>query len=208
VERGGGKRFKRQIDFIVEIDKLKSIQRHTLLMDSSRRENDAEHAWHLALTALVFSGLSKDKNIDLLRVIKMALIHDLVEIDSGDVFLYDEKERLRRARLERAAAKRIFGILPADQAGVLRSLWEEFEKRKTPEAKFAAALDRFQPVLHNYMTKGKTWKRHKVDAAMVLEKNAHIADGAPELWERVKWMVEEGVREGYFGKSAGPLLKA
>jgi putative hydrolase of HD superfamily len=194
-------RFNRQLSFIVEIDKLKSILRHTLLMDGSRRENDAEHAWHLSLMALVFSDLSKGKDLDLFKVVRMVLIHDLVEIDSGDAFLYDEKKRAELKTLERGAARRIFGLLPRDQAREFRRLWEEFEERKSPEARFAAALDRFQPVLHNYKTKGKTWKRHKVDAATVLEKNAHIADGVPVLWELVKEMVAEGVKEGYFGKS-------
>ncbi len=191
----------RQLSFIVEIDKLKSIFRHTLLMDGSRRENDAEHAWHLALMALVISDLSGDKNLDLFKVVRMVLIHDLVEIDSGDALLYDETRRRKLKALERIAARRIFGLLPAGQAREFRQLWEEFEERKSPEARFAAALDRFQPVLHNYMTKGKAWKRNKVTAAMVLEKNAHIADGAPELWERVKAMVAEGERAGYFGAS-------
>ena len=192
------RQFGRQITFLCEIDKVKSILRRTMLMDGSRRENDAEHAWHLAVMAMVFSGIAKERSIDLLKVIRMALIHDIVEIDSGDAFLYDEQERLRRKGLEAAAAKRIFGLLPRGQAKEFRQLWEEFEARTTAEACFAAALDRFQPILHNFMTKGRVWRSGRVTAEQVLSKNRHIADGSPLLWEYVQEMVKEGVKQGFF----------
>jgi putative hydrolases of HD superfamily len=193
-------RIKRQLDFLCEIDKVKSIKRHTLLMDGSRRENDAEHAWHLAIMALVFSDLSKTRRFNLLKVIKMLLIHDLVEIDCGDTFLYDVKKRALGARKEKKAARRIFGLLPAGQAKHYVRLWREFEARKTPEAKFAAAIDRFQPVLHNYKTRGRVWRRAVVRPEQVLALNRHIDDGAPALWDCVQELVKDGIKRGYFEK--------
>jgi putative hydrolase of HD superfamily len=130
----------------------------------------------------------------------MALIHDIVEIDCGDAFFYDEQLRLRRKAQEKKAAQRIFNLLPRDQAAPLIRLWREFEERKTPEARFAAALDRFQPILHNYKTAGRVWKRGKVSPGEVLAKNAHINDGVPALWEYVQKLVKDGVRKGYFKK--------
>jgi putative hydrolases of HD superfamily len=191
-------RLRRQVGFLCEIDKVKSVFRHTLLMDGSRRENDAEHAWHLAVMAVLFSELSNAKRLNLLTVVKMALIHDIVEIDCGDAFLYDEKKRRLRARQEPAAAKRIFGLLPRDQAREFLLLWREFEARKTPEARFAAALDRFQPVLHNYKTRGKVWRRAVVAPDQVLARNSHIGNGAPLLWEYVQELVRDGIKRGYF----------
>jgi len=169
-----------------------------LLLDGSRRENDAEHAGHLAMMAIVFADMAKERGIDLFKVIRMVLIHDIVEIDSGDAFLYDTRERAARKRLELTAAKRIFGLLPRGQGRELRLLWEEFEARTSPEARFAAALDRFQPILHNFITEGRVWRRKRVKADQVLSVNAHIADGAPELWEYVKEMVRIGVEKGFF----------
>jgi putative hydrolase of HD superfamily len=193
-------RLKRQIAFLCEIDKVKSVFRHTLLMDGSRRENDAEHAWHLAVMALLFAKLSAAPRLDMLRVLTILLIHDIVEIDCGDTFLYDEKKRAAGTRKEEKAARRIFGLLPKDQARHYLRLWQEFEARTTPEAKFAAAIDRFQPVLHNYKTRGKVWRRAVVRPEEVLSKNRHIDDGAPILWEQVQKMVKEGIRRGYFKK--------
>jgi putative hydrolase of HD superfamily len=190
----------RRLRFLCEIDKVKSIYRHTLLLDGSRRENDAEHAWHLAIMALLFSDLSRSRRIDVLKVVKMVLIHDIVEIDCGDVFLYDEKARARQKKREARAALRIFGLLPRNLAKELLGLWREFEEKKTAEARFAAALDRFQPILHNYKTGGRVWKKAKIDPATVLTINEHIRDGAPRLWEQVKWMVEDGTQKGFFGK--------
>ena len=195
------KRLKRQLVFLCEIDKVKSVKRRTLLMDGSRRENDAEHAWHLAIMALIFSGLSRaPRRLDLLKVLKMLLIHDLVEIDCGDTFLYDDKKRAAGKVREAKAARRIFGLLPRDQAVEYLRLWQEFEARKTPEAMFSAAIDRFQPVLHNYKTRGRVWRRAVVHPYQVLTKNQHIADGAPVLWKQVQTMVKEGIKRGYFTK--------
>ncbi|MBZ4647136.1 MAG: phosphohydrolase [Clostridia bacterium] len=190
-------RLKRQIDFIVEIDKLKHIYRQTILMDGSRNENDAEHSWHLAVMAILLSEYAAEKNIDVLHVIKMVLIHDLVEIDAGDTFCYDEKGNEDKACREQKAADRIFNILPPDQAKEIRDLWEEFEKRETSEARFAASLDRLQPLLHNYNTKGHTWVKHNVKSDKVLKRNQPIEEGAPVLWEYVKEIIEDSISKGY-----------
>ncbi|MDD5521361.1 MAG: HD domain-containing protein [Kiritimatiellae bacterium] len=190
-------RLKKQINFVIEIDKLKNIYRQTLLMDGKRYENDAEHSWHLGLMVLLFSEYAAGKNIDLFRVIKMVLIHDLVEIDAGDTFCYDKKAALDKNEREQRAADRIFSILPADQSMEFRSLWEEFERMVTPESRFAAALDRFQPLLHNYNTQGAAWKKHGVSSDSVLERNKHIVNGAPELWMFAKTLIEDAVRKGY-----------
>ena len=193
-------RLSRQLAFLCEIDKVKSVRRRTLLMDGSRRENDAEHAWHLAIMALIFSELSHSRRLNLLTVLKMLLIHDIVEIDCGDTFLYDDKKRKLCKKQERKAARRIFSLLPHNQAREFMKLWIEFEARKTPEARFAAAIDRFQPVLHNYKTRGKVWRRAVVRPEQVLTKNRHIADGAPVLWDYVQKLVKDGIKRGYFKK--------
>ena len=189
-------RLRKQIQFIVEIDKLKRIYRQTLLMDGSRNENDAEHSWHLALMAMVLSEYAAARELDISRVMKMVLVHDLVEIDAGDTFYYDEKGNLDKADREQLAADRIFGLLPSDQAEEFRALWEEFEERKTDEARFAASMDRLEPQLQNYHTNGHTWKKYDVRKPRVLERNHTIREGAPDLWEFVKELLEDAVRKG------------
>jgi putative hydrolases of HD superfamily len=190
-------RFEKQLAFIIEIDKLKSVYRQTLLMSGKRYENDAEHSWHLGLMVLLLSEYAKGKGIDLFRAIKMVLIHDLVEIDAGDTFCYDTTATLDKKEREQKAADRIFAILPDDQNAEFRALWDEFELMATPESRFAAALDRFQPLLHNYNTQGAAWKAHGVTADKVLERNKHIAEGAPELWNFAKSLIEDAVKKGY-----------
>lgn len=190
-------RIKKQIDFIVEIDKLKEIVRQTYLMDGSRRENDAEHSWHIAMMALV---LAEHANVqcDMLRAIKMLLIHDIVEIDAGDAFIYDDRANEGKDERERMAARRIFNILPEDQALRYMDLWREFEERKTPESLFANAVDRLEPILQNYYTKGKTWRAHDIKPSQVLEKNRRIADGSEELWAYAQQVIREAREKGYF----------
>ena len=144
-------RLQQQIAFLLEVDKLKQIFRQTYLLDETRKENDAEHSWHFAMFALILAEYAPEP-VDILKVIKMALVHDLVEIDAGDTFLYDEAGNADKAEREAKAADRIFALLPEEQGGELRTLWEEFEEKKTPEAKFAGAMDRFQPFLHNCNT--------------------------------------------------------
>ena len=192
-------RLQRQLAFIVEIDKAKSILRNSLVIEEGRRENDAEHAWHLAVMARVLTEYA-DTAIDVDRVIELLLIHDLVEIDAGDTFVYDTAARELKAEKERAAAERIFGLLPCDQAAVLRARWEEFEARQTPEAKFAGALDRLQPLLLNFHTQGHAWRKHGVRRDQVMGVNASIADGAPELWEYARGLIDEAVQRGYLSE--------
>ncbi|MEL7564479.1 MAG: HD domain-containing protein [Dehalobacterium sp.] len=191
-------RLKRQIQFIMEIDKLKHILRQTLLIDGSRRENDAEHSWHIAVMAVLLSEYSSLKEIDVLRVIKLVLVHDLVEIDAGDVYCYDQGVNQDSVKQqEKNAAVRLFNLLPEDQAEEFFGLWEEFEKRITPEARFAASLDRLQPLLHDYNTKGVMWKRNHVKGEQVMVRNKVIADGSEILWEYAKGIIESSVENGF-----------
>lgn len=191
------KRLKKQIEFIVEVDKIKKICRQTLLMDGSRNENDAEHSWHLALMAMVLSEYAPAKNLDLTRVIKMVLVHDLVEIDAGDTFCYDEKANEDKGEREQKAAERIFGLLPTDQEKEFRALWEEFEEGETPEARFAASLDRMQPLLSNYYTNGHTWVKYDVKYDKVVKRMEPIEESAPALWEYTLEILEDSIQKGY-----------
>jgi len=190
-------RLAKQVEFIVEIDKLKQVYRRTWLTDKSRRENDAEHSWHLGMMAILLLEHAQQPQLDLLRVLKMVLIHDLVEIDAGDTFAYDDAGAVDKAERETAAAVRVFGLLPADQAAELRAIWEEFEARETPEAKYAAALDRFQPMLHNYQTQGKAWQEHGITAHQVIARNQHMAEGSPALWAYAERFVADAVAKGF-----------
>lgn len=193
-------RLPRQIRFLIEIDKLKSVFRQTWLLDRSRRENDAEHSWHLAMMAVLLLEYAGQQDLDLLRVIKMVLVHDLVEIDAGDTFAYDEVGEADKHDREEKAADRIFSTLPPDQAVEFRSVWEEFEARNTPESRYAAALDRLQPLLHNYYTQGRAWRQHGVTAAEVTARNRHIADGAPRLWEYAQGLIRDAIDKGYLAE--------
>ncbi len=190
---------QKQVDFIHEIDKVKYIQRKTRLFNSDRTENDAEHSWHLALMALVLSGHSNEA-IDLFKVIKMLLIHDLVEIDAGDVFLYDTATNHSNTAAELAAARRIFGLLPQDQAEELILIWEEFEAGETAESKFARAMDRFEPLLQNRSNKGGTWKEFNVPYDKVIEKKSVIKKGSNFLWNYAKKLIDNSVEEGILKK--------
>ena len=152
-------RLLKQIEFITEIDKLKQIYRQNVVIGTSRNENDAEHSWHLAIMAILLSEYVEDEKLDLLRVIKMLIIHDLVEIDAGDTFCYDEKAKEDKAQREEKAAERLFNILPSDQAEEIMDLWKEFEEKETLEARFAACMDRLQPLILNYNTHGHTWQK-------------------------------------------------
>lgn len=189
-------RLERQIAFIVEIDKLKRVLRQTRLMDGSRRENDAEHSWHLALMAVVLAEHA-GAGIDVARVLKMLLIHDVVEIDAGDTFLYARTDAAAQAQREARAAERLYGLLPPDQAGELRALWDEFEARATAEAKFARALDRFQPLLQNHGNRGGTWLEHDISAEQVLARKHIVAEGSPALWDLARALIEDSLRRGY-----------
>ena len=190
-------RLQRQIEFIMEVDKLKRVYRRTLMLDGSRFENDAEHSWHLALMVLLLAEYAPEPRPDLFRVVKLVVVHDLVEIDAGDTYCYDEAANRDRAERETRAAERIFGLLPDDQAKELRALWDEFESRATPEARYAAALDRVQPLIHNYCTRGVTWQKHGVTSRQVRERNRHVCEGAPRLWEYAEGLIADAVAKGW-----------
>ncbi|MBT8490030.1 MAG: HD domain-containing protein [Deltaproteobacteria bacterium] len=193
-------RLKQQIRFIIEIDKLKRVVRQTILMDRSRRENDAEHSWHLAVMAMLLSEYAAENNVDLFRVIKMVLVHDLVEIDAGDTYCYDDEAIKDQIKREEKAADRIFCILPEDQSKEIRLLWDEFNDRETPEARFAAALDRLQPLLHNYNTDGIMWKKNNIKSKQVIARNSPIEDSAPTLWEYAARLIDDAVKKDFLAK--------
>jgi putative hydrolase of HD superfamily len=189
-------RFERQIQFILEVDKLKTILRRTYLLNADRVENTAEHSWHLAIGAILFAEHANEP-VDITRVLKMVLVHDIVEIDAGDTYFYDEAAEVDKSTREQRAADRLFGILPADQGEELRALWEEFELGETPEARFALALDRFMPQLHNYYTEGRSWNEHGITADRVLERNASIANGSGKLWDCARSLLDDAVERGF-----------
>jgi len=189
-------RLNRQIAFILEIDKLKSVLRRSYLLNETRHENSAEHSWHLSVMALVLAE-HVDAEINQLRVLKMLLVHDIVEIDSGDTYIYDAAGNDTKAAREQEAAQRIFGLLPPDQSVEVQELWQEFEARETPEAKFAAALDRLMPLLHNYHTGGRSWREHNISKAQVLRLNRHIEAGSKSLWEYAEALINDAAVNGY-----------
>lgn len=190
----------KQISFIKEIDKLKYIQRKTKLFNSDRHENDAEHSWHLAMMALVLAEHS-NRSVDILKVVKMVLIHDIVEIDAGDTFLYDTLKNHTNTREELAAAKRIFGLLPEKQAEEFVEIWKEFEDGITDEAKFAKSMDRFEPLLQNTSNNGGTWTEFNVDYQKVYDKKKAIKDGSASIWDYAENLINESVEKGILKKT-------
>ena len=189
-------RLEQQIQFILEVDKLKTIKRQTLITDASRQENDAEHSWHLALMAMVLGEYAKDERLDVLKVIRMVLVHDLVEIDAGDTYCYDSAGYADKSEREIAAAERIFNLLPKDQATEFRNLWDEFESGVSAEARFANALDRLQPLLNNVFTEGLMWKKHGIRKSQVVRRNCKIDKGAPDLWSLASHLIDRAVEKG------------
>jgi len=188
-------RLEKQKEFMLEIDKAKNIFRQTHLSGHGRRENDAEHSWHMALMAFLLMEHANEE-VDILRVIKMILIHDLVEIDAGDTYAYDvEGNQTKRAR-EEAAADRIFSILPEDQEHELRKLWEEFEENETPEALYAHVMDNFQPMALNDSNGGGDWKKRGIKKSQVLKRNQKTADGSKAIWEYMELMINKNVEDG------------
>lgn len=188
-------RIDRQIRFIKEIDKLKDIYRHTYLLSQTRKENSAEHCWHISMMALFLAEYANSE-VNLPHVIEMLLIHDIVEIDAGDTFCYDEAGNSDKYEREQQAANRIFSILPTDQADRIMQLWIEFEETKTPESRFANALDRLMPLIHNFNTQGKAWRENGITKKQVLERNKTIADGSTALWEYAKHHIQKAVEKG------------
>lgn len=192
-------RLEKQIQFVMEIDKLKHIYRQNLVADGSRRENDVEHSWHLAVMALLLQEYTVEP-VDVLKVIQMVLLHDLVEIDAGDTFAYDPEAGLDKEERERLAADRLYSLLPDDQGCELRALWDEFEAGESPEARFAACLDRLQPLLNNYHTQGGTWRMHDVSSAQVRKRMEPVGESAPVLGELVETLIESAIEQGILRK--------
>ena len=175
-------RLEKQMEFILEVDKVKKIVRQTYLSDASRKENDAEHSWHLALMAVLLKEYSNEE-VDLAKVIPMVLIHDLVEIDAGDTYAYDEEGQKTQHERESRAADRIYSLLPEDQKKKLRDIWEEFETGETAEAKFAHTMDNIQPAMLNAANGGVAWKERGISMSQIMKRNAHTAEGSQKLWD-------------------------
>lgn len=189
-------RLKKQLDFILEADKVKNIMRQTYLADGKRKENDAEHSWHLALMAVLLKEYAPEE-VDLSKVIPMVLIHDLVEIDAGDTYAYDAVGGATQHTREEAAAQRIYGILPEDQGKWLYDLWEEFEAYETPEAKYAHMLDNSQPLFLNNATDGISWVEHGVKKSQIYTRNRRTGEGAPKIWEYMQGLIDQHVEKGH-----------
>ncbi len=187
-------RLEQQLQFICEIDKVKNIFRQTYLIRGNRKENDAEHSWHIALMAVILQEYVPQANVA--KVITMVLIHDLVEIDAGDTYAYDEEgAKTKRAR-ESACADRLFGMLPKEQGIQFRNLWEEFEAYETIEAKYAHLLDNLQPMLLNDAKNGISWKEHQVKKSQIYKRNEHIEETSKEIWECMKQIVDKNIQLG------------
>ncbi len=189
-------RLQQQMKFILEVDKVKQIIRQTYLADGSRKENDAEHSWHLALMAVLLKEYANEE-VDLAKVIPMVLLHDLVEIDAGDTYAYDQAGLATQRARETKAADRIFGMLPEDQGIKFRNLWEEFEAYETAEAKFAHVLDNCQPLLLNDASGGKSWKEHTVHKSQIYKRNEHTAEGSREIWEYMQQLIDKHIQLGH-----------
>ena len=192
-------RLKKQLEFLVEIDKMKNVLRRTLIVDGSRRENDAEHSWHLAMLAMVLEEYS-EREINISRVVRMCLVHDLVEVYAGDTFAYDEKGYEDKLARETAAADKLFSMLPTEQGEEFRALWREFDEAQTADAMYAAAMDRLQPMMNNFLTDGHTWKEGKVTSDKVLDRMQPIKKARPELWQVVEYIVSTSIERGILQK--------
>lgn len=189
-------RLQKQMEFILEVDKVKQIVRQTYLTDGNRKENDAEHSWHLALMAVLLKEYANE-DVDLMKVIPMVLIHDLVEIDAGDTYAYDSVGLATQRERETKAADRIFGMLPDDQGKNFRDLWEEFEAYETAEAKFAHVLDNCQPLILNDASGGRSWKEHIVHKSQIYKRNEHTEEGSREIWEYIKQLIDKHIQLGH-----------
>lgn len=188
-------RLNKQIEFSLEVDKTKDIFRQTYLSSGERKENDAEHGWHMALMAYLLREHANE-DIDMLKVIVMILIHDIVEIDAGDTYAFDDNANLDKREREVKAAQRIFNILPEDQAKELYDLWEEFEAYETPEAIYAHTMDNFQPLMLNNATKGRSWKEHGVKLSQMLKRNQKTAMGSQAVWDYAYDIIEDNIEKG------------
>lgn len=188
-------KLKKQIEFIIVIDEMKNVLRRNLLVDGSRRENDAEHSWHLAVMAMILEEYSADK-VDISKVLRIALVHDLVEVYAGDTFAYDVKGNEDKLDREIMAAEKLFGMLKDGQGDEIRALWDEFEAKETPESKYANAIDRLQPLILNYLTNGHTWKLGDVHAPQIYKRMDIIRTATPELWHIVEGIISTSIESG------------
>lgn len=192
----GNTRMDQQLLFSAEIDKMTSILRRTLLIDKSRRENDAEHSWHIAVMAMLFAEYAKEP-VNIGRVVQMCVVHDLVEIYAGDTFAYDEKANMDKQAREKAAADRLFAILPKDQGDMIRAFWEEFDAMETADAKYAACMDRLQPFYHNMLTEGHSWVKGETSRATVEKRMAIVKEFAPRLYSWMESGIEKAIEKGW-----------
>lgn len=197
MDRVTNERLQRQIEFLIEIDKLKGVIRRSYVVEGSRRENTAEHSWHLVMMAMVLTEHA-DEPVELLPVVQMLAVHDLVEIDAGDTYIFDTDGAASKEAREQAAADRIFALLPPDQGAELRARWEEFEAGVTPEARFARSLDRLMPLLHNLESQGRSWQEHGIRPEQVRQLNAGIAHGSAPLWDYARGRIDHAEEQGYF----------
>lgn len=188
-------RLEQQIAFIVEIDKVKNIFRQTPLADGNRKENDAEHSWHIALMALLLKEYAEEE-VDVLKVMTMVLVHDLVEIDAGDTYAYDDVGAVTKREREVKAADRIFGMLPKDQGNYLRALWDEFEEYESADAKYAHLLDNFQPLLLNDASGGISWSEHSVRKSQIYKRNEKIEETSKVIWKKMQETVAKNIELG------------
>lgn len=196
-------RLKKQLEFILEIDKEKNILRQTHLSGHGRRENDAEHAWHMAIMTVLLSEYANEK-IDVLKTVTMLLIHDIVEIDAGDTYAYDSEGKKTQEEREKKAAERIFHLLPEDQAQKMHALWEEFEAQETAEARFAHTMDNIQPMMLNNASNGLSWDEHEVKLSQILKRNVRTALGSEDIWEYAREeFLEKNIEEGHIIKDTG-----
>lgn len=189
---------EQQIRFLLELDKQKKIGRQTYLADGSRKEGDAEHAWHLAIMAFMLADYA-NQTIDVLKTVKMVLLHDVIEIDAGDTYAYDTEANKTKRDREVKAADRIYGLLPERQKQEYRALWEEFEAMETPEAKFANTLDKVQPVLLNNASGGRSWREHQIKADQIMARNERTHEGSETLWSYIRNLIEENIKKGNIG---------
>ena len=197
--KSGNDRLNQQLLFAAEIDKMTAVLRRTMLIDKSRRENDAEHSWHIAVMAMLFSEYASEP-VDIGRAVQMCVVHDLVEINAGDTFAYDTAGNLNKAEREKEAADKLFAVLPEDQGSFIRSLWEEFDAMETADAKYAACMDRLQPFLHNVLTDGHTWDHGKIKRAAVEQRMHIIKEFMPEVYEWISANMDSSIEKGWLGR--------
>ncbi|MBR1537671.1 MAG: HD domain-containing protein [Treponema sp.] len=192
-------RLNRQLLFVAEVDKMTAVLRHTVLIDKSRRENDAEHSWHIALMCLLFEEYATQK-VNVLRACAMCVIHDLIEIYAGDTFAFDEEANRDKEKREKMAADKLFAMLPVEQGEMLRSLWEEFDAMETPDSKYASCMDRLQPFLHNTLTDGHTWVEANAHRSDVEKRDSIIKEFMPEIYKWIEKNIKHAIDMGWINE--------